>query len=259
MQSEPERNPSRPSPAQSAEALLAALDVSANSETEILSAAYSRFFDGPSEGSSPSTQDPRAVPIIELHRFANSHLDHARSLKVNAHVEYIGRMFSDPRIAALKNEPLSTHCLLELRTRDGGSALLTDYRIVPIAGGVATTHISTHMVRPGELKFQLRPMLSPRAFGAEVENLIELIDQRASFQEFEKRSFMYCAFRGALAANYGGAAPWRRDLYSLRFNGLRDNPGFIFGFSPQQEFIVHPRFLHDSCGLSASTRLLGQP
>lgn len=258
MQSQPENNP-RPSIAESAQALYASFDLSPKSESELLSAAYRRFFADRSIGPNPAPDDPRAIKIGELSNFANRHLNHARSLKVNSHIEFAGRFISEGRLALLKDEPISTHGLLEIRLRDGGNALLADNRIVPIAGGVAMTHISVSAVRPGELKFHLRPMLSPRAYGAEVDNFIRLIDEKATPQDLEKHSFMYCAFRSALAANYGVAAPWYKELRTMRFIGPRESPQFIFGVSPIQEFIVTPQFIPDSCGLGASTRLLGQP
>jgi len=120
------------------------------------------------------------------------------------------------------------------------------------------THLEL-VPRSAAHELNLRPMLSPEAYAAEMRNFIDLIKQGSPQNILERNSFIYCSFRSGLTAKFPRSAAATRELTSLRYNGPETSPQFIFSFSAREQFVVSPVYLPDRCAIGHRINLLGFP
>jgi len=247
----------RPTASERAEDLLASLDLSSEFESDLLResfrrrAAHAVSHEGPIE----MTEKARARREFRFTELVDGHLAALREFGDNKDVEIGGRFISDISYRVGSSETPDVVGLIELRARDGRSVIATETRLFPIDGGAAVNEGRSFHYGNG---FDLRPLLAPRAFAAELEKLRSLAEQVRSdgsgLDALEQTSLLYHLIRGALANRHGLAASWYRDVGFIAPIGFPDNPGVSLTMSPDGQFIARPRLDPHSFRIEIETR-----
>jgi hypothetical protein len=202
-------------------------------ESEIVVGAFERSFrrgDVLRLDESPTITDQRQI-AFEIKNFIRG----LTSIRMNAGIDYAGRLVSDPVSAVFPGEAQSTTALVELRTRDGRSLAAEQPRLIPVDDGVV---MHGFKVFPGEFRRVVQTLLSPRAFESEVQKLKGLAQQPEIYRELENTSYLYTAVRGHLAGLKEGWIPVTRELYELESVACHDKVGFRVLCKDHPEAIV---------------------
>ncbi|MFM1847688.1 MAG: hypothetical protein RL417_1162 [Pseudomonadota bacterium] len=247
----------RPTPAEHAELLLASLELSTDVEVDIIRdsfrrrAAHALAHDGPIEIS----EKARARREYRFREHVDEHLQALRGFAENGPFDIAARFISDISFRLGDSETPDVLGIIEVRDRNGRSVVPTETRLFPIERGVAMVEGRSFHQGNG---FEVKPLLSPRAYAAELEKLRSLAaavsDDGRALEQLEQTSLLYHLIRTALVERHGISASWYRDVGFIAPIGFPDRPGVSVILSPNSQFIARPVYEESSCRISIETR-----